>query len=116
MRGTSRTAHINVRMTDGERVAIVARSSSFGMPPSTFMREAALNLREKPVKIADESTLRQMLTEMKRQGNNLNQAQRAINKYGVDGQTAHRLSEALNLIARTTSQLSDLLSKTKEQP
>lgn len=116
MRGNSKTAHINVRMTEEERAVIMARSSSFDMAPSTFMREAALNLGEKPVKIADESTLRQMLTEMKRQGNNLNQAQRAINKYGVDGQTAHRLSEALNLIARTTSQLSDLLSKTKEQP
>lgn len=116
MRGNSRTAHINVRMTDGERAAIVARSSSFGMPPSTFMREAALNIGEKPVKVADEATLRQMLTETKRRGNNLNQAVRSVNKYGVDGQTAHQLSEAVSLIARTASQLSDLLSKTKEQP
>lgn len=116
MRGNSRTAHINVRMTDGERAAIVARSSSFGMPPSTFMREAALNIGEKPVKVADEATLRQMLTETKRQGNNLNQAVRSVNKYGVDGQTVHQLSEAVSLIARTASQLSDLLSKTKEQP
>lgn len=116
MHGNSRTAHINVRMTDGERATIAARSSSFGMPPSTFMREAALRIGERPVKIADEATLRQMLTEMKRQGNNLNQAQRAINKYGVDGQTAHQLSEAVSLIARTASQLSDLLSKAKEQP
>ena len=44
MRGTSRTAHINVRVTDGERAEIVARSSSFGMPPSTFLREAALRI------------------------------------------------------------------------
>ena len=57
-----------------------------------------------------------MLTEMKRQGNNLNQAVRAVNKYGVDGQTAHQLSEAVGLIAHTASQLSDLLSKAKEQP
>ena len=116
MRGSNSTAHIIVLMTDGERAAIVDRSSSFGMPPSTFMRETALRVNEKPVKIADESTLRQMLVEMKRQGNNLNQAQRAINKYGVDGQTAHQLSEAISLIARTASQLSDLLSKAKEQP
>lgn len=116
MRDHSKTAHINVRMTDGERAAIVARSSSFGMPPSTFMREAALHIGEKPVKVANETALRQMLTEMKRQGNNLNQAVRAVNKYGVDAQTAQQLSEAVGLIARTASQLSELLSKAKEQP
>lgn len=116
MRGSSRTAHINVRMTDGERAAIVARSSSFGMSPSTFMREAALHIGEKPVKVADESALRQMFTEMKRQGNNLNQAVHAVNKYGVDGQTVHQLSEAVRLIARTASRLSDLLLKAREQP
>lgn len=115
MRGISRTAHINVRMTDGERAAIVARSSSFGMPPSTFMREAALHIGEKPVRVADEATLRQMLTEMKRQGNNLNQAVRAVNKYGIDGQTSRQLSEAVGLIAHTASELSNLLSKTREQ-
>ena len=57
-----------------------------------------------------------MLTEMKRQGNNLNQVARAVNRYGIDEQTAHELSEAVDLVARAAYQLSDLLSKTKEQP
>lgn len=48
MRGKAKTAHINVRMTEEERAAIMARSSSFGMAPSTFMREAALSIGEKP--------------------------------------------------------------------
>lgn len=115
MRGTSRTAHINVRMTDGERAEIVARSSSFGMPPSTFLREVALRIGEKPVKVADESTLRQMLVEMKRQGNNLNQAMRSINAYGIDRQTAVQLENAVQLISSTASELSTLLSKAKER-
>lgn len=115
MRGTSRTAHINVRMTDGERAEIVARSSSFGMPPSTFLREAALRIGEKPVKVADESTLRQMLVEMKRQGNNLNQAMRSINAYGIDRQTSVQLENAVQLISSTASELSTLLSKAKER-
>lgn len=115
MRSASRTAHINVRMTDGERAAIVARSSSFGIPPSTFMREAALNIGEKPVKVADETTLRQILVEMKRQGNNLNQAMRSINAYGVDRQTATQLAIAVQSISKTVSELSTLLSKAKER-
>ncbi len=115
MRGTSRTAHINVRMTDGERAAIVARSSSYGMSPSTFMREAALNIGQEPVKIADEATLRQMLVEMKRQGNNLNQAVRSINTYGIGQQTAIQLANTVQLISNTAFELSTLLSKTKER-
>lgn len=114
MRGDTKTAHINVRMTEEERVAIVARSSSLGMAPSTFMREAVLRIGEKPVRVADEATLRQMLTEMKRQGNNLNQAVKAVNRYGIDGQTSRQLSEAVGLVARAASELSDLLSKTKD--
>lgn len=116
MRGNAKTAHINVRMTEEERAAIVARSSSFGMAPSAYMREAALHIGEKPVRVADEAILRQTLAEMKRQGNNLNQVARAVNRYGIDGQTARELSEAVGLVARAASELSDLLSKTKEQP
>lgn len=116
MRGDAKTAHINVRMTEEERAAIVARSSSFGMAPSTFMREAALHIEEKPVRVADEATLRQIFRELKRQGNNLNQATRGVNKYGIDEQTACQLSDAVDLVAHAVSQLSDLLSKAKEQP
>lgn len=115
MRGNAKTAYINVRMTEEERAAIMARSSSFDMAPSTFMREAALRIGEKPVKVADESTLRQMLVEMKRQGNNLNQAMRSINAYGIDRQTAVRLENAVQLISSTASELSTLLSKAKER-
>lgn len=115
MRGTSRDAHINVRMTDEERAAIVARSSSYGMPPSTFMREAALHIENKPVKVADEATLQQILFQIKKQGVNLNQACRALNVYGIDTQTACQLSKAVTLVSHTASQLSDLLSKAKEQ-
>ena len=57
-----------------------------------------------------------MLAEMKRQGNNLNQAVRTVNKYGIDGQTARRLSEAVALVSRTASQLSHLIAKSQERP
>lgn len=116
MRGNAKTAHINVRMTEEERAAIMARSSSFGMPPSTFMREAALHIGEKPVRIADEATLRQILHQTKKQGGNLNQAVRAANAYGVDAQTAQLLTEAVHLVSQTASQLSNLIAKSQERP
>lgn len=114
MRGKAKTAHINVRMTEEERAAIMARSSSFGMAPSTFMREAALRIGEKPVRIADETTLRQILHQMKKQGGNLNQAICAANAYGVDTQTAQQLAETVRLVSSTASQLSNLISKNRE--
>lgn len=114
MRDNSKTAHINVRMTEEERAVIMARSSSFGMAPSTFMREAALLIGEKPVRIADEATLRQLLHQMKKQGGNLNQAVLTANAYGVDTQTAQQLAEAVRLVSSTASQLSNLISKNRE--
>lgn len=114
MRGKAKTAHINVRMTEEERTAITVRSSSFGMAPSTFMREAALLIGEKPVRIADEATLRQLLHQMKKQGGNLNQAVLTANAYGVDTQTAQQLAEAVRLVSSTASQLSNLISKNRE--
>ena len=113
MRGNSKTAHINVRMTEEERAVIMARSSSFDMPPSTFMREAALRIGQKPVKVADEATLRQILHQMKKQGGNLNQAVLTANAYGVDTQTAQQLAEAVRLVSSTASQLSNLISKNR---
>lgn len=114
MRGKAKTAHINVRMTEEERAAITVRSSSFGMAPSTFMREAALLIGEKPVRIADEATLRQLLHQMKKQGGNLSQAVLTANAYGVDTQTAQQLAEAVRLVSSTASQLSNLISKNRE--
>lgn len=114
MRGNAKTAHINVRMTEEERAAIMARSSSFDMAPSTFMREAALRIGEKPVKVANEATLRQILHQMKKQGGNLNQAVHATNAYGLDAQTARQLTEAVQLVSSTASQLSSLISRNRE--
>ena len=78
------------------------------------MREAALHIGEKPVRIADEATLRQILHQMKKQGGNLNQAVLAANAYGVDTQTAQQLAEAVRLVSSTASQLSNLISKNRE--
>lgn len=73
MSGGARSAHVNVRMTQEERAAIVARSFSFGMAPSTFMREAALLCGEKPVRVADREELSALRTDLKRIGSLLNQ-------------------------------------------
>lgn len=114
MRGNAKTAHINVRMTEEERAAIMARSSAFGMTASALMRESALRIGEKPARVADEATLRQILYQLKKEGGNLNQACHALNAYGSDAQTSQQLADAVRLVSNTASQLSALLSKARE--
>lgn len=114
MRGNAKTAHINVRMTEEERAAIMARSSAFVMTPSALMRESALRIGEKPARVADEATLRQILYQLKKEGGNLNQACHALNAYGSDAQTSQQLADAVRLVSNTASQLSALLSKARE--
>lgn len=114
MRGNAKTAHINVRMTEEERAAIMARSSAFDITPSALMRESALRIGEKPARVADEATLRQILYQLKKEGGNLNQACHALNAYGSDAQTSQQLADAVRLVSNTASQLSALLSKARE--
>lgn len=84
-----RSAYITVRVSPAERASIVARSASCGMAPSAFVREAALLRDTPPVRVADADGLRRIRVDLKRIGNNLNQAARALNAYGADEPTGH---------------------------
>lgn len=110
MRGEPRTRHINVRLTPEERAAIEARSSSFGMPPSTFMREAALLCREKPVRVASPEELAEIRTLLKRQGGLLNQLMRVINTYGLEKTELPAVMQAVGNVSDAASNISKLLA------
>lgn len=108
---TPRTSHINVRVTPGERAAIAARSARCGMAPSAYMRESALLRDEAPVRVAGEGELRAIHVDLKRVGNNLNQAVRALNAHGPDPITTALLSSALREVSGAAASLSALLAK-----
>lgn len=115
MRGHARTAHVNVRMTPEERAAIVARSSHFGMAPSTFMRESALLRDEKPVKVADAEELRTLRTDLKRAGNLLNQAARLGHTYGLDEPGLKMLANAVRRVSDAAARISEVLSRATDR-
>lgn len=110
MRGHSKTAHINVRMSPEERAAIVARSSHFNMAPSTYMREAALLRSEKPVKVADTEELRALHSDLKRAGNLLNQSVRLGHTYGLDAEGLRTLEDSVQTVSNAAKQISKLLA------
>lgn len=110
----SRTAWLNIRCTDAERAAIVARSASCGMAPSAFVREAALLRSTPPVRVADADELRRIHVDLKRIGNNLNQAARALNAYGADETTLGMLRDALGPVSEAAASLAALLAKENE--
>lgn len=111
MRGKPRDQHINVRMTPEERADIVARSASFGMPPSTFMREAALRCGEKPVKVADTDELSAIRASLKKEGGLLNQLVRAAHIHGIDESLLPGLRTAISNVSASASEISKLLAK-----
>lgn len=114
MRGKPRDQHINVRMTTEERAAIMARSTSFGMPPSTFMREAALHCDEKPVKVADAEELTAIRASLKKEGGLLNQLVRAAHIHGIDEALLPGLRVAISNVSASASKISKLLSEAAE--
>lgn len=114
-RSSARSAHINVRMTPGERESIEDRARRAGMPPSTFMRAAALNIDHEPVRVADAEELRAMRTDLKRIGTNLNQAVRALNSHGPDPVTLSLLENSITHTSEAASQISGLVSRAAER-
>ena len=107
----ARTDRLNLRLTTTERTTIEERSASYGMAPSAFVREAALLRDTAPVRVADADELRQIHVDLKRIGNNLNQAARALNAYGADEQTLDMLRDALGPVSEAAASLAALLSK-----
>lgn len=92
----------------------MARSATFGMAPSAFMREAALLRDEKPVKIADAGELAAMRTDLKRIGNLLNQCTRTLHTHGPDDATLPLLQTATANVAEAASRISELLAESEE--
>lgn len=102
-------------MTPEERAAVVARSSRFGMAPSTFMRESALLRDERPVRVADADELHGIRTDLKRVGNLLNQSVHLAHIYGLDDSTLPLLESAVRSVSDAASRISELLSQNKNE-
>ena len=88
---------VTVRLTAEERAQLEALSSRSGLAAGAFMRAAAFGgagPRAQRRPSADHAVLRQLLGELGRVGNNINQIARALNS----GQAADlpQLKEALN--------------------
>lgn len=111
---TPRTDHIGVRVTPKERAAIAARSARCGMAPSAYVRESALLRNEAPVRVAGEGELRTIHVDLKRIGNNLNQAVRALNARGPEPTTMTLLEHAVRKVSEAAERLSGLLSRASE--
>lgn len=109
----AKTVHINVRMTKAQRRDIGRRAAGAGMAPSSFMREAALLAGEKPERVADADELRRIHVDLKRIGNNLNQAVRAMNTYGVDPISVGQVAQAAGKVSQATSRLAALLARAR---
>ena len=100
-------------MTKAQRRDIERRAAGAGMAPSSFMREAAILADEKPARVADADELRRIHVDLKRIGNNLNQATRALNTFGADPASVEGVARAAGLVASAASGLAALFAQAR---
>ena len=108
-----RTARLFLRLSPAEQAALATRADKAGMTPPAYLRAAALGTagpRAQRRTPADATLLRQVLGQLGRVGNNLNQIARHLNT-GREGDQGEALTEALAEYARMRDALYVALGK-----
>ena len=104
---------VSVRVTGDERDRLETLSSRSGLAVAAFMRAAALGeagLRAQRRPSADHKVLRQLLGEIGRIGNNINQIARHINATG-ENPDLPELTQALAAYSQLRNAIFDALGK-----
>jgi hypothetical protein len=102
--GTARTASIIFRLTETERAAITARSEAAGLPLREYARAVLLNAPLPPARTVAQRQKADLVTQLVRIGNNLNQIARALN---TDSATPRDLSNLDMLILQVDALLQE---------
>lgn len=105
-----RTGRVEIRVTERERAALVARSRQSGMTVSAYVRAMATRPHDTPVVEIDAAGLRKAYADLKHAGSNVNQIARALNTRGPGATPVKGIEAALADIARAADTLSFALS------
>ena len=92
----TRNHQIKVRVNDAELALIKEKIRVSGLSQQEYIIRA---LKEQPITITDNSALKKIIPELKRQGNNLNQLTKKMNIYGqVDSVALEKLAKELEAV------------------
>ena len=93
--GTARTASVIFRLTEAERAAVQARAEAAGLPLRDYARAVLLNAPLPPARTVAQRQKADLITQLVRIGNNLNQIARALNTGSANARDLSKLDKLL---------------------
>jgi hypothetical protein len=113
--GDNRTVVIRLRVTPDEKLRVWQNAKDAGRTPSDFIRGLVLGTKpERIVPTADREALLKVLAEAGKQGSNLNQIARAINRrhdsYELIGIDWQQLNASMKAVEELKTQLMEMLT------
>lgn len=96
MRRRTFTKHIMVRLSEGDYAAVVRHAEESGVQPAVLGRDLIVHaVRGGDRNIINQADLRGLLTEVGRQGNNINQIAYRLNSGKTDGVSSEQFEALL---------------------
>lgn len=99
-----RPVQVKVRMTEEEAAAFQQKLLASGMTSQEYLLKCVLN---KEINVIDKELLKNLMIELKREGNNLNQIAKNLNEHG----TGYGLKETQKELENTWQLLRQFLAK-----
>lgn len=99
-----RPVQVKVRMTEEEAAAFQQKLLASGMTSQEYLLKCVLN---KEINVIDKELLKNLMIELKREGNNLNQIAKNLNEHG----TEYGLKETQKELENTWQLLRQFLAK-----
>lgn len=111
-----RSIYMKFRVNAAERAQIHIAAETVGLGPTVFMRELALGYKPKPNEAHDAArvlaSLNQIVLELQRQGNNLNQLSRSVHTDTAFQQHWREIGQEVKVLTATAQlALARLLDK-----
>lgn len=110
-----RTERVYIRMTPKEKRRLMKRAKRYSMTASNFARTLLVHSDDGFIRIVDVEPLRRTLSELTKQGTNLNQLMKFLNTNGVGSYDADRAQEALRRETKAFAQVANALIALREE-
>lgn len=105
----NKTTWLSLRVSEEELATVKEKASFAKLTLSEYVRLKCTQDESRPTIIVDCNLLANLLVQIKREGNNLNQLTRYVNTRGLDSPIQQPLSAALISVEETAQLLTDFL-------
>lgn len=107
--------NILIRVTDKEREIIKRKAARLGMTVSEYVRTTLIHSDNLNITMIDVGPIEKIVTELHKQGVNLNQLMKFLNTYGIDAYNAEETFRVLTHEGDMFLKVSDVLGQLCEE-